>query len=960
MSSYFVGQACTCTNARAALPPHLHAFLSPRPGRPLLVSLPSLQTRALTPRVPTAASASYARAPFQPRPREPCSSLRFSQGAPRAPRGARPRARPVRRHRRAVRESRRGCGSPSVDARLEPPARRARARAAVKSAAALPHGGALWRCLHGLAVKAGRAGSAAVAKAVMDAYGRSGELADARLVFDEMARPDAVCWNILITACSRAGRLDDAFGLFRSMLACGASESMPTAVTVAVVVPVCAKLRHLWAGRSVHGYVVKTGLESDILCGNALVSMYAKCGGSRALDDAHRAFRSIRCKDVVSWNSIIAGYIENCLVEEALALFGEMISQEFLPNYSTVANILPVCSVTEYGSYYGKEIHGFAVRHGLEMDISVCNALMIHYSKVSEMRVAELIFTSMNRKDLVTWNTMVAGYVMNGYHCRAIELFQGLLSAGVTPDSFSYISLLTACAQVCDVKTGMRVHGYIFRRPVLLQETSLMNALVTFYSQCDRFDDAFRAFTDILNKDLISWNAILSACATSEQYVIKFFTLLSEMAQQGNQWDSVTVLNVIHVSALSGVKMVREAHGYSLRVGYTSETSVANAFLDAYAKCGYLQDASILFRELGWRNIVTNNTMISCYLKNKRVEDAEVTFNQMVEKDLTSWNMMIQLYSQNHMDHQAFTLFNQLQSEALKPDIVSLTSILQACIHLCSVHLVKQCHGYMLRTSLEDIHLEAALLDSYSKCGSVSNAYNIFQVSPKKDLVTFTAMIGCYAMHGMAKEAVKLFSKMLMLDIKPDHVALTTLLSACSHAGLVDAGIKIFESIREIHGVEPTAEHYTCMVDLLARGGRLQDAYSFALDMPPHAINANAWGSLLSACKVHGEIEISQLAADHLFLIEAGDIGNYVIMSNIYAADEKWEGVEHVRKLMKSKDMKKPAGCSWIEVENTRHLFIASDVKHRDRSSIYDMLGILYQQIKYTDTNSVVTIMQSN
>jgi len=262
----------------------------------------------------------------------------------------------------------------------------------------------------------------------------------------------------------------------------------------------------------------------------------------------------------------------------------------------------------------------------------------------------------------------------------------------------------------------------------------------------------------------------------------------------------------------------------------------------------------------------------------------------------------------------------------------------------------------MLRSSLEDIHLEGALLDAYSKCGNITNAYNIFKVSPKKDLVTFTAMIGCYAMHGMAEEAVELFSKMLKLGIRPDHVVLTTLLSACSHAGLVDAGIKIFKSIRDIHRIEPTAEHYACMVDLLARRGRLQDAYMFALDMPPHAVNANAWGSLLGACKVHGEIELGQLAADHLFTMEGENIGNYVIMSNIYAADEKWDGVEHVRKLMKSKDMKKPAGCSWIEVEKTRHLFIASDVKHQDRSCIYDMLGCLYQQIKDTQTQNMAMI----
>uniref|UniRef100_A0ACD5US00 Uncharacterized protein n=1 Tax=Avena sativa TaxID=4498 RepID=A0ACD5US00_AVESA len=779
--------------------------------------------------------------------------------------------------------------------------------AVVKSASVLSDGGALGSCLHGFVVRAGYARGVAVAKAIMDMYGRHGAVADARLMFDEMSCPDTVCWNILITGSSRAGFFDDVFGLFRSMLACGVDESMPTAVTVAVVIPVCAKLRDLRAGRSVHGYVVKTGLESDTLCGNALVSMYAKCGGGSGItDDVRRAFSSIHCRDVVSWNSIIAGYSENGLFEEALTLFGQMISEECLPNYSTVANILPVCSFMEHGRYYGKEVHGFVFRSGLYTNVSVCNALMTHYSKVCEMRVVESIFRSMDSRDIVTWNTIIAGYVMNGYHPRVLDLFRKLLSTGMAPDSVSFISLLTACAQVGDVKGGMGVHGYIFRRPALRQETSLMNALISFYSQCDRFDDALHSFADIFVKDSVSWNAILSACANRGQHIKEFVKLFSEMCRKVTRWDSVTILNVIRMSTSCGIKMVRGAHGYSLRVGYIGEISVANAILDAYAKCGHPQDADILFRNLAGRNIVTDNTMISCYLKNNSVEEAEVIFHRMSEKDQTTWNLMIQLYARNNMCDQAFNLFRQLQCL----DTVSITNILLPCIHLSSVQLVRQCHGYMLRASLEDIHLEGALLDAYSKCGNITNAFNLFQVSPNKDIVTFTAMIGGYAMHGMAEEAVELFYEMLTLDIKPDHVVLTTLLSACSHGALVDAGIKIFKFAREIYRVELTAEHYTCMVDLLGRGGRLEDAYNIALDMPPHLVNANAWGSLLGACKVHGEARIGQLAAKHLFSMEVGDIGNYISVSNLYAADEKWDGVEHVRKLMKSKDMKKPAGYS--------------------------------------------------
>nr|XP_040256351.1 putative pentatricopeptide repeat-containing protein At5g08490 [Aegilops tauschii subsp. strangulata] len=340
-------------------------------------------------------------------------------------------------------------------------------------------------------------------------------------------------------------------------------------------------------------------------------------------------------------------------------------------------------------------------------------------------------------------------------------------------------------------------------------------------------------------------------------------------------------------------------HGFVVRLGNAAGVAVAKAIMDMYGRRGALTDARLVFDEMG------------CPDACDRFDDALHSFADILDKDSVSWNAILSGCANRKEHIEEFAkLFCEMCRKLQCPDTVGITNILLACIHLSSVQLVKQCHSYMLRASLEDIHLEGALLDAYSKCGNITNAYNLFRVSPNKDLVTFTAMIGGYAMHGMAEEAVELFYEMLTLDIKPDHVALTALLSACSHAGLVDAGIKVFKFARDIYRVEPTAEHYTCMVDLLARGGRLQDAYSFVLDMPPHMANANVWGSLLGACKVHGEIRIGQLAADHLFSMEAGDIGNYIIVSNIYAADEKWDGVEHVRKLMKSKDMKKPAGCS--------------------------------------------------
>jgi len=281
---------------------------------------------------------------------------------------------------------------------------------------------------------------------------------------------------------------------------------------------------------------------------------------------------------------------------------------------------------------------------------------------------------------------------------------------------------------------------------------------------------------------------------------------------------------------------------------------------------------------------------------------------------------------------------------------MSIISILAACSRLASVRLVRQCHAYTIRASVDDLHLKGALLDAYSKCGSIKDASKFFETCPRKDLVIFTAMVGGLAMHGMAEEAIGIFSEMLPSDIKPDHVIWTTLLSACSHAGLVGEGLKHFKSIKDVHGIEPTMEHYACVVDLLSRGGRLREAYDFIKGMPCKP-NANIWGTLLGSCKTHGEVEIGRMAADHLFEVEDADIGNYVVMSNIYAADGEWDGVEKVRRLMKRKDMRKPAGCSWIEVEGRRHVFVAGDLAHPRRPLIYEMLASLNQQIRVPPSN---------
>ncbi|XXG72165.1 hypothetical protein AAC387_Pa07g1322 [Persea americana] len=797
----------------------------------------------------------------------------------------------------------------------------------------------LGRGLHASVLKEGYDSCVDVQKALINMYAKCRALHDSYRLFCGMGQQDPVLWNILMTGYTRLQLYEEVLELFFRMHVCE-EQPKPNAITVAIVLPICARLKALRIGRSIHAYGIKSGLILQTLVGNALLSMYAKCGS--ILEDAHGMFHQIPSHDVVSWNAMIAGYAENGLFVEAFGSFRQMLEGDW-PNYATIATILPICALLE-GVHFGKEIHCYVLRSALDADVSVCNALITFYSRIGNMEEAEYIFRKLHFRDLVSWNTVIAGYAVNGWLSKALEMFHELLLTGMKPDSVTFISVLPVCAQLCDVSEGRKIHEFVLGCPEICEDMAVKNALISFYAKCGELEEASRTFASMRKRDLISWNSMIAAY-TDGGLEVKTVELLHRMQDQGIRPDSVTILSLLRESIAFNVKVIKEVHGYSIRVGLAHEVAVVNAILDMYAKCGSIDYAFKAFKSLSGKNLVTNNAMISGCVRHGFKEDAEMIFYQMQERDLTTWNLMVQACAQNDCPEQALNLFCELQHHGMQPDVVSIMSVLPVCAHLVSAHLLRQCHAYSIRACFDDVCLEGALLDVYSKCGSIIDAHKLFQMSPQKDLVMFTAMIGGYAMHGMGKEAVEVYNQMLEYNIKADHIVMTAILSACSHAGLVEEGWKHFNSIGEIHGIKPTMEHYSCMVDLLARAGHLKEAYAFVNSMPVEA-NANVWGTLLGACKTHREVELGRVVASRLFDAEAENIGNYVVLSNIYAADGRWDGVQEVRRLMKMKELRKPAGCSWIEVERRMHVFVAADSSHPQRDVIYGMLKTLNQQIK--------------
>ncbi|CAN7113907.1 unnamed protein product [Brassica rapa subsp. narinosa] len=805
------------------------------------------------------------------------------------------------------------------------------------------------RALHGCVAKLGHLGCNEVSKSVLNMYAKCRRMDDCKKMFRQMNSVDPVVWNIVLTGLSHSCA-HETMRFFKGMLF--EDEPKPSSVTFAIVLPVCARLgKAAYSGKMLHSYIIKIGLETDTLVGNALVSMYAKCGF--VLPDAYTAFDSIADKDVVSWNAFIAGFSENNMKADALRLFSTMLKEPVEPNYATIANILPVCASMDksiaYGS--GRQIHGYVVqRPWLQSHVNVCNSLVSFYLRVGRIREAASLFMKMGSKDLVSWNVVIAGYASNCEWSKALKLFQKMVHKGdVSPDSVTIVSILPVCAQLSNLTSGKEIHSYILRRAYLLEDTSVGNALISFYAKFGDTSAAYSAFSLISKKDIISWNAILDAYADTPKHS-RFMNLLRHLFDEGIIPDSVTILSIVKFCTnILGVGKVKEVHGYSVKAGLLhneEEPMLGNALLDAYAKCGNVDYAQRIFQGLSKRRtLVTYNSMLSGYANSGSQDDAQLLFSEMLTTDLTTWSLMVRIYAESCCPSEAIDVFREIQARGMRPNTVTIMNILPVCAQIASLHLVRQCHGYIIRGGLGDIRLKGTLLDVYAKCGSLKNAYSVFQLEAHRDLVMFTSMIAGYAVHGMGEEALMIYSHMMDLGIKPDHVFITTLLTACCHAGLIQDGLQIFDSIRTVYGINPTMEQYASVVDLLARGGRLDDAYAFVTEMPVEP-NENIWGTLLRACITYNKMDLGRLAANHLLEAESEDIGNYVLISNMYAADGKWEGVKELRKLMKKKEMKKPAGCSWLDVDGKMNVFMSGDCSHPRRNSMFDVLNALFVQMK--------------
>nr|XP_043626081.1 pentatricopeptide repeat-containing protein At4g39530 [Erigeron canadensis] len=759
-----------------------------------------------------------------------------------------------------------------------------------------------YKSIHGKIIIYGFQSDTFLANLLINVYSKCEYLACARKVFDEMPERSISAWATLISGYTRHGYSEEGWLVF--VMFKRESDENVNEYVLANVVRGVTQLESMHKGSQLHNLVVKTGLDHDVYVGTSLVDFYCKVG---KVQDARLVFDGLPIKNAVTWTAMIAGYARVGKSEVSLQVVRQMRESDVVPDKYVLSSVLSACSVV--GFYEGgKQIHGVVIRRGAAMDISVSNALVDFYVKCGKVKSGRKVFDKMVVKNVISWTTIISGYMQNSFDNEAMGLFIDMTRNGWKPDGFACTSILTSCASLEALEPGRQTHAYTIMTN-LDKDDFVSNGLIDMYSKCNCLDDARRVFNGIPNRNVIGYNAMIEGYSRHGN-LYEAFDLFHEMRLRNINPSLLTFVSLLNVSTLSPILEIgKQIHGFMIKYGVALEIYAGSALIDVYSKCSSILDARLVFYE-------------------------------MSEKDIVVWNAMFFGYTQVSENEAALKLYRELQLSYQKPNEFTIVALLTAASNLASFPHGHQFHAQLLKTGLNlDPFVTNALLDMYAKCGRKKEGQDLFNSTVYRDIVCWNSMILTHAQHGDGKESLELFERMLNEGTQPNYVTFVAVLSACDHMGLVKDGFNYFESMANF-GIEPGLEHYACMVSLLARAGKLYEAKDFIekLPIPPAAI---IWRSLLSACRVSGNLEMAKYAAEMAILNDPKDSGSYVLLSNIFSAKGMWGEAKKVRQKMECNGVVKESGCSWIEMNIEVHAFIARDQSHREAGLIYTVINNL-------------------
>lgn len=612
----------------------------------------------------------------------------------------------------------------------------------------------------------------------------------------------------------------------------------------------------------------------------------------------------------------------------------------------------------------GKQLHTQIISLGLQHHPVLVPRLVNFYTAFNLLSNASVLVRTSDVSRPFAWNLLISCHVRNGLCKEAMSIFREMLGKGIRANEFTYPSVLKACGEETDIAFGKEVHKLIADSP-FGRNLFVQNALLSMYGRFGEIDVVRSMFEQMQERDAVSWNTLISAYAFKGKWkqAFKLFEsmwadgieltsvtwntiaggclsvgnyraaleLVSQIRIRSNHLDCVTmIIGLGACSHIGALKMGKEIHGSAVRSYYHGFNNVKSAMITMYSRCNDLKHAYILFQSTEEKTITTWNSMISGYCHMERSEEASLLFREML---LTG----------------------------IEPNFVTIASVLPLCARVANLQHGREFHCYIVRRECFANHLLLwnALVDMYARSGEVLEAKKVFDMMTQRDAVTYTSLIAGYGMQGEGWIALRFFEEMVASQITPDHVTMAAVLSACSHAGMVIQGEKLFEDMQRVYLITPHLEHYACMADLYGRAGLLSKARDIISRMP-HSPTPAMWATLVGACRKHRNLEMGEWAAGKLLEMRPENSGYYVLVANMYAAAGCWNKLAVVRALMRDMGVKKAPGCAWLDAGSVVSPFVADDASSPHAREVYPLMEGLSDVMKdaghidYEDMNAEV------
>ncbi|KAF6154588.1 hypothetical protein GIB67_017970 [Kingdonia uniflora] len=570
-------------------------------------------------------------------------------------------------------------------------------------------------------------------------------------------------------------------------------------------------------------------------------------------------------------------------------------------------------------------IHTHIIKTGSYEDSFLTTFLVNVYAKCGEMGYARKVFENFPQRNIVTWTTLMTGYVYNSMPELAIKVFQEMLESGVYPTNYTIGAVISACSFMSSIRFGKQIHGYIIKYK-LDCDTSTGNALCSFYSKCGKFGAAVKAFRRIKEKNVISWTTAISACGDNGRANMGL-KLFVEMLSEDAGPNDFTLTSILSLCCLlHAVGFGEQVHSFSIKLGFEPNILIRTSFMYLYLKCGRIDESRRLFDGIEDISLVTWNAMIAGY--------AQMT-------DHAKDSLMA-----HHSGTEALNIFLRLMRSNMKPDLYTFSSVLTVCSSLIALEQGEQVHAQTIKTGfLSDVVVGSSLVNMYNKCGSIERATKAFVEMPTRTLISWTSMITGFSQHGRTRQALDLFEDMRLAGVRPNKITFVGVLSACSHAGKVDEAMRYFEMMKKQYGIKPMMDHYSCLIDMYVRLGRLKEAFELIekMDIEP---NEFVWSLLIAGCRSLKNMELGFYAAERLLELKPKDTEAYALLLNMYLAEGRWNDVSRVRKLMREEGRGKLMDWSSINIKDKVYSFKPDGRSHHQSAEIYALLEDLLEKAK--------------